>query len=101
MGPRWASVCYHHQCKKPSCSWDPAGPLLQEQARTFDHTAKLISPTSPKGIESYLLRPQKQGSIPNDGIIWEANNFQVDLKAVYEYVHLVKDISLAQTLNAK
>ena len=31
----------------------------------------------------------------------EANNFQVNLKAVYEYVHLVKDFSLAQTLNAK
>ena len=101
MGPRWASVCYHHQCKKPSCSWDPAGPLLQEQARTFDHTAKLISPTSPKSIETYLLKPQKQGRIPNDEIIREANNFQVDLKAVYEYVHLMKDISLAQTLNAK
>ena len=84
LGPRWASVCYHHQCKKPSCSWDPAGPLLQEQALTFDHTAKLISPTSPKSIETYLLKPQKQGSIPSDGIIWETNNFLVDLEAVYE-----------------
>ena len=101
MGPRWASVCYHHQCKKPSCSWDPAGPLLQEQAHTYNHTAKLISPTSRKGIELYLLRPQKLDRIPNDEIIREANNFQVDLKAVYEYVHLMKDNSLAQTLNAK